>query len=321
VAHGCGWAEPSPSAPAAAPAAPGALGVPRPADPPLAGVVVLDLTATWAGPLCTWVLAALGADVRKVEPACRLDGFRGLAGGGITPGGDGDPGRGDRSALFNALNRGKARLDLDLRRPADHAALLGQAAGADLVVDSFSPRVHEQLGTGREVLAAGRPDLCTLSIPAFPPGDPRRSWVAYGGGVHAASGLADLGDGEVAVPVVSYPDPIAGLSAAATAVALLVARRLGWAPVHVEVPLLSATLPLLRWPLDPAAWTTGPAGAPPGADPGPALLGDPALLRRGALRELADGAGTHRYPRAPISGPGTPVPDAPAPPLPGSVPT
>ncbi|MFN0090560.1 MAG: CoA transferase, partial [Acidimicrobiales bacterium] len=78
--------------------------------PPLVGLRVLDLTAMWAGPLCTWLLAGLGAEVGKVEPSARLDGLR------FDERFPGDPAAAAGcSAWFAALNAGKRRLDLDLR--------------------------------------------------------------------------------------------------------------------------------------------------------------------------------------------------------------
>jgi len=210
---------------------------------PLDGVKVIDLTAMWAGPLCTWLLARLGADVVKVEPAVRLDGIRAFDGGGVHPGGRSDA-PGYDSALFNALNNTKRAVDIDLRDNSGRDRLLGLVEDADLVVDSFSPRVMPNLGLTPAALAAVNPGLLTLSIPAFPPG-PNRDWVAYGTGAHALSGLGDTGSG-VSEPAVTYPDPICGLTAAVAALAGLVGRSLGRPPARLEVSLLSASLPLLN---------------------------------------------------------------------------
>lgn len=209
---------------------------------PLAGVSVVDMTSMWAGPLATCLLAAQGAEVIKVEPSCRLDGMRG------TP------------EMFAVLNERKRVVDLDLRSAHDRSAFFDLVARADLVIDSFSPRVMPNLGLTRSALVdAGGDSLVTLSMPAFPQG-PRRSWIAYGNGVHAASGLGDLGDGRFYAPSVSYPDPIAGLTAYSTVLALLVGRHFGWRPRHAEVTIFGATLPLL-WFQD--QWLRDECGGPP----------------------------------------------------------
>ena len=99
---------------------------------PLSGVRVIDVTTSLAGPYCTEVLAALGADVVKVEP---------------TEGGDearswGPPFWGDESAMFLAMNAGKRSLALNLRRGRD--VLLRVIDGADVVVQSLRPGLDDR---------------------------------------------------------------------------------------------------------------------------------------------------------------------------------
>jgi len=217
-------------------AVPGAARTPASGSAPLEGVEVCDLTAMWAGPLATWLLAGLGATVHKIEPDARLDGFRAIGGGGIYPhGSQVDPGR--DSAMWNALNHGKSRLPLDLRRPDDRDEFLDLARRSDVVIDSFSPRVMPNFGL---------PSLPSMgvSMPAFPAG-PQRDWIAYGTGIHAVLGLGELEDGSFAAPLVSYPDPLAGFAAAFAVVAGLVAQDLGRRPERIEVPLACASQPLL----------------------------------------------------------------------------
>ncbi|HET6793752.1 MAG TPA: CoA transferase, partial [Acidimicrobiales bacterium] len=193
--------------------------------PPLSGLRVLDLTSMWAGPLATWLLARLGADVVKIEPAARPDGFRARHGRGVWPAGRARRGDGSESAVFNALNSDKRSWAVDAYDSPDWLAAL--ARSADLVVDSFSPRVMGQIGLDPVGAGpssdggAGRAPL-RLSMPAFPPG-PIRQWVAYGTGVHALSGLGHQpGDGVTfRSPGVTYPDPLAGLQGAVVALAAL----------------------------------------------------------------------------------------------------
>jgi len=290
-----------PSAAAAAPsAAPGAA--------PLTGVRVVELAAGWAGPLATWLLAAAGATVGKVEPACRLDGFRAIDGRGIVPPGHDTPSDGNASGMFNALNRSKRRLDLDLRESEARHELGLHAAAATVVVDAFSPRVLPNLGLTRATLAADNPELLTVSMPAFPAGHPRREHVSYGTGIHAELGLGERRDGSFQAPSTTYPDAIGGLAAFATIVALIVGRDRGWRPSHVEVPLLAASAPLLAF--------AGMAEDLAGNDmQGHLLRQDPRPGCDSRFEELSDGAGTHDYPRAPFSGAvaGTPAPTLAAP--------
>ncbi|MGE0731307.1 MAG: CoA transferase [Acidimicrobiia bacterium] len=180
---------------------------------PLAGVRVLDLTAMWAGPLATWLLAAAGAEVIKIEAPCRIDGLR-----RSTRPATAGPGPG---ALFVALDGGKSHRSLDLREPAALAALLELVTDADAVVDSFSPRVRPNLGIDAATLRRRRPGLIDVGVRAYPSGGAEAGWVAYGGGAHATGGLAIGPDGAPRRAACAYPDPLAGLEAALAVVTAL----------------------------------------------------------------------------------------------------
>jgi len=184
---------------------------------------VLDLSVLWAGPLATGLLQAAGIRVIKLDPSCRPDGFR------------------RRPALYQRLNRGKTRVDLDLRRKPDRESFEALVAEADLVVDSFHRRVMPNLGYAPEELRRLKPEIATLSITAFPPRSPERDWLAYGGGVHAASGLGSLA-GRASPAPIAYPDALTGLRAFGVALSLLGGSG---ARPHVELSLLGSIVPLL----------------------------------------------------------------------------
>jgi hypothetical protein len=236
-------------APGGGPNRPGRAPGPR---GPLAGISICDLTAMWAGPLATWLLARLGARVYKVEPAARLDGTRAILGGGIYPGGV-QRRPGEDSALFQALNNGKTRVPLDLRDPLQRDQFVALARRSDVVIDSFTPRVMPNFGLHPDVLSSspGRPVV--VSMPAFGAGY-QRDWVAFGTGVHALSGLGDGGDGNFSAPSVAYPDVVAGLTAAFAVVSALVGRDRGRPQHRVETPLMQAIQPLLAFPSQGGLW-------------------------------------------------------------------
>lgn len=203
------------------------------------GFRVLDLTAMWAGPLATRILCDLGATVVKIEPSFRPDGFRA------------------HPRLWSALNHGKQVVDLDLRSPADFRQFLDLAAGCDLVIDTFSPRVMPNFGLDRIRGGATR-----ISMPAFGPG-PERDWVAYGTGVHAVSGLGDMGGGRFAPGAVSYADPIGGLTLALAALAAMVGRERDTSPAAVETSLAASVQPLLSGGFPPGRLEEKPMVFPP----------------------------------------------------------
>src|SRR5882762_4956518 len=259
---------------------------------PLAGVVVCDLTAMWAGPLATWLLAEAGAEVIKVESSVRPDGLRAFDGGGIHPPGS-DPRSGNCSAMFNALNRRKKLADLDLRGAEGKAEIAELVRRSELVIDNFSRRVMPNFGLSPLSLRRLNPDVATISMPAFPRDHPTHQ-VALGPGIHAMTGLGDLGRGEFAAPVVAYPDPLAGIASFATAVALLIGVRRQRRPAHREVTLLDCTASLARRSVPTRHVALRDHGL------GARLLTDRRLAGLGAWESVSDGAGVHAYPRSPF---------------------
>ncbi len=123
---------------------------------PLAGLKVFEFSHTVMGPTAGLLLADLGADVVKVEPAPRGDHTRGL--GGFAAG------------FFAAFNRNKRSLALDLKRPEGRAAMLRLAATADMVVENYGPGTMDRLGCGYEALAQVNPRLVYLALKGYLPG-------------------------------------------------------------------------------------------------------------------------------------------------------
>src|SRR3712207_3309609 len=124
---------------------------------PLEGTRVLDLTSSLAGPTCTQVLAALGADVVKVERPGAGDEARHW-GPAFFPGG---------SVMFFAANAGKRSLALDLRDDGGREAVLRLAERSDVLIQSLRPGAAERLGLGPEDVRSRNPRLVYCSIGAF----------------------------------------------------------------------------------------------------------------------------------------------------------
>ena len=117
---------------------------------PLEGVRVIDVTTSLAGPYCTEVLAALGADVVKVEP---------------TDGGDearswGPPFWDGESTMFLAMNAGKRSVALDLRRGTD--VLLRARRRRRRLRPEPSPRPRRRARPRRRDAARAEPTACPL---------------------------------------------------------------------------------------------------------------------------------------------------------------
>jgi crotonobetainyl-CoA:carnitine CoA-transferase CaiB-like acyl-CoA transferase len=184
----------------------------------LSNVKVLDLSRVLAGPLCTMMLADLGADVIKVERPGTGDETRGW----------GPPfdSRGE-SAYFLSVNRNKLSVAADFRRPEDRELIEVLIAGADVIVDNFLPGVLERLGLDPEARLRANPRLVWCSITGFGNESMR---PGYDFVVQAESGwMAITGepDGEPMKAGVALADVVAGKDAAIAILAALLGRDRG----------------------------------------------------------------------------------------------
>jgi len=150
---------------------------------PLAGVRVVDLSHSWAGPHCTRLLADFGADVVKVEFPRRLCLLRGA---------NRDQGAYNRHPAWWQVNRNKSSIALDLRVPTDRAVLTDLLRVSDVLVENSRPGVLQRLGFGYEELARLAPELVVLAMPAFGSGGPYAGFVGYGAIMEAMSGIQSL---------------------------------------------------------------------------------------------------------------------------------
>jgi crotonobetainyl-CoA:carnitine CoA-transferase CaiB-like acyl-CoA transferase len=213
--------------------------VPRPAaagERPLEGVRVLDFTAFWAGPAATAWLAAMGADVIKVEAIQRPDGIRFSA--MVRPGQD--PQFYEMSALFHAVNLGKRGITLDLGHPDGFELAQRLVARCDVVVENFTPRVLEQFGLDYDVVRAIRPDAVMVRMPAFGLTGPWRDRPGFAQTMEQITGMAWVTGYEGGPPIIpgGPVDPMVGAHAALAIVAALAHRDRTGEGQLVEVPLL-----------------------------------------------------------------------------------
>jgi len=149
---------------------------------PLEGIRVLDVTTSIAGPYCAQILAALGADVVKVE---RPDtGDDGRAWG--PPFWDGE------SAMFLAVNAGKRSLAVSLRDERGREAVLRLADRADVFLQSLRPGLAERLGLGAETLRARNSRLVYCSLGAYGRAGPLADEPGYDALMQAAGGLISM---------------------------------------------------------------------------------------------------------------------------------
>ncbi len=152
----------------------------------LSGLTVLDLTHEAAGPYCTKLLAGFGAEVIKVERPGSGDRMR--ATGPFYKDEEGP----ERSIPFLWLNTGKKSVTLDLKSRKGRGIMKDLVKGADLLIESFSPRVMPSLGLGYEELETINPGLVMTSISNFGRTGPHRDFEAEEITVYAMAGAMSL---------------------------------------------------------------------------------------------------------------------------------
>lgn len=212
---------------------------PAPRTLPLAGVRIVDLTAFWAGPAATHLLAAFGADVVKVESIQRPDGIR-YSGGMRTDVDD----WWEYGWVFHAMNTNKRSVTLDLGSEDGRRLFTELAAGADVVIENFSPRVMDHFGLTADMLLNVNPELVVARMPAFGLDGPWRDRVGFAPTMEQIAGLAWVTGLPDAPPVTPRGacDPLAGVHAAfAVLAALNFADRTGSGQL-VELPMLETVL-------------------------------------------------------------------------------
>ncbi len=165
--------------------------------PPLAGITVVDFSELLPGPFFTQSLAEMGARVVKIERPPHGDNVRRMGPG-----------------VFDAVNRGKQSLLVDLKDERGRAEVHALIAEADLVVESYRPGVMSRLGFDAARLCAEFPRLVYVSLSGYGQEGP---WADLPGhdinylaaaGVLAVSGVPDGG------PAQSFGLPLADLCGA-----------------------------------------------------------------------------------------------------------
>src|SRR5687768_13501855 len=143
----------------------------------LEGIRVLDVTQVMAGPFCAMQLCDMGADVIKVEPPGG-DSTRRMAGA-----------MGTDSAGFNAVNRGKRGIVLDLKTRTGQDAFKRLVKRTDIVIENYRPGVMRTFGLDYASLAAEQPALIYASISGYGQTGPNAS---KGGFELIAQGVSGL---------------------------------------------------------------------------------------------------------------------------------
>ncbi len=205
---------------------------PKPGGLPLAGIRVLDFSWVIAGPTATRYLAAMGAEVIKIEAPGR-----------------GDPGR--SSELHTVLGQAKKGIVLDLKKPEAVAIARDLAARADVVFENFATGVMDRLGLGAAELQALNPNLLYVSASGMGRTGPEAHSVAYGTLLQCYAGFAGLNRHPEIAPRVGFAwlDPMCGLMLAFIVAAGLRRRAQDGAVARVDFSMIEAMLWTMAEPL------------------------------------------------------------------------
>ncbi len=207
---------------------------------PLSGIRVLDLTRLLPGGQCTLILADLGADVVKLEEPVRGDYIRLAASKdqrGVSP-------------LHLTYNRNKRSLALDLKRPEGLKTLLRLVRGADVLVESFRPRVLERLGAGYARLRKENPSLIYCAVTGYGQEGPLAQEPAHDLNLESLGGAVELtgpAQGNPCTPGLPFTDIGTGMWAAlAILAALRMVERTGVGQ-FIDMAMLDTTVGFLSF--------------------------------------------------------------------------
>ena len=203
----------------------------------LKGVRVLDLSHVVAGPLASYYLAQLGAEVIKIEPP---------AGGEVMRAARQTPGVGDQ---FATLNAGKRSLAVDIRTPEGAAIVRDLARNATVFLENFRPGVMARRGLDEAAIRAVNPDIVYCSISGFGQEGTWADRPAYDQIVQALTGMMMMGGNEGDAPIkVGFPviDVAVGVLGALAVVSALYARVTQGRALRIDASMVSAAMALMH---------------------------------------------------------------------------
>jgi crotonobetainyl-CoA:carnitine CoA-transferase CaiB-like acyl-CoA transferase len=204
----------------------------------LEGLRVLDVTQVMAGPFCAMLLADLGASVIKVEPPAG-DSTRQMPGAIDTD-----------SPSFNAVNRGKRSIVLNLKTPDARDVFIRLARSTDILIENYRPGVMAALGLDYATLSALNPRIIYASISGYGQTGPDRGKGGFDLIAQGISGIMSV-TGERGGPPMKAGVPITDLSAGLFALVGILAavhhrQRTGLGQ-HVDTSLVDAGVALSVW--------------------------------------------------------------------------
>ena len=200
---------------------------------PLAGLRVLDFSWVMAGPICTKYLAALGADVIKIETRTRADLSK-------------------RDLRWEQVNPGKRSLTLDMKQPDARDIARRLIQHTDIVVENFSAGVMEKFGLGFDALRAARPAIIMASSSVFGRTGPEKNRVGYGTLIQSLTGWAGMSAYPGRAPDAAgcpWTDPLVGILETFLVLAALWKQRRTGDGTYLDISMVETTIAALAEPI------------------------------------------------------------------------
>ncbi len=204
----------------------------------LDGLRVLDVTQVMAGPFCAMMLADLGAAVIKVEPPAG-DSSRQMPGAA-----------GSDSPSFNAVNRGKRSIVLNLKTAAGRDVFARLAQSSDIVVENYRPGVMASFGLDYTTLSAANPGLIYASISGYGQTGPQRGKGGFDLIAQGVTGVMSITGAPGGPPMkagIPITDLGAGLFAVVGILAALEHRHRSGVGQQIDTSLVDAGVALSVW--------------------------------------------------------------------------
>ena len=197
----------------------------------LDGTRVLELGGYITAPYAGMLLGDMGAEVIKIESPEGGDAFRNWGKPGYNP-------------TFEALNRNKKSVAIDLKTPEGTADFLRLTKSADVILENLRNGVMDRLGFGYQAISAVHPGIVYCSITGFGSSGPYESWPGYDTvGVGMGGMLSLITDLKNPQPSgYAFSDHFAGMFAAQGILAALLARTKSRRGQHVQTSLLEVTV-------------------------------------------------------------------------------
>ena len=213
----------------------------------LDGIRVLDLTRLLPGPYATQLLADAGAEVIKIEDTGAGDYARMLP--PITDAGTG--------AVFDAVNRGKKSVSLNLKTEEGRNAFLRLAEDADVIIEGFRPEVVDRLGVDYSTVRERNEEIVYCSITGYGQNGPLADRVGHDLNYIGRAGMLDLTreDENSRPQIPGYPvaDMAGGLFAAFSVLSALLSRELGnEAGEYIDIAMTDVVLSFSQAVVQPA---------------------------------------------------------------------